>query len=88
MLYKDVSPPIIFNTIEYKAWQAANFPYLRTLLSIIIKMLRNRLDRRVLKFSKGLYRNLWFLVKKKKPGEYKLINSVIYLNIIVEKQIS
>jgi hypothetical protein len=42
-------------------------------------MLKERLDKGVLKYSKGLYRNLWFLVKKKKPGEYKLINLTIVI---------
>jgi hypothetical protein len=39
----------------------------------------------VLEYSKGPYRNLWFLVKKKKPREYKLINLAIYLNIIIRR---
>jgi hypothetical protein len=45
-------------------------------------MLKERLNRGVLEYFKGLYRNPWFLVKKKKLGEYRLINLAIYLNII------
>ena len=48
-------------------------------------MLKERLDRGVLEYSKGLYRNLWFLVKKKKPGEYRLINLAIHLNIVIRR---
>ena len=48
-------------------------------------MLKERLDRGVLEYSKGLYRNLWFLVKKKKPGEYRLINLATYLNVIIRR---
>ena len=48
-------------------------------------MLKERLNRRVLEYSRGLYKNLWFLVKKKKPGEYRLINLAIYLNIIIRR---
>jgi hypothetical protein len=48
-------------------------------------MLKERLDRGVLKYFKELYRNLWFLVKKKKPGEYRLINLAIYLNIVIRR---
>ena len=51
-------------------------------------MLKERLDRGVLEYSKGLYRNPWFLVKKKKPGEYRLINSAIYLNIVIRRDIN
>jgi hypothetical protein len=48
-------------------------------------MLKERLDRGVLEYSKGLYRNPWFLVKKKKPGEYRLINLAMYLNIVTRR---
>jgi hypothetical protein len=48
-------------------------------------MLKERLNREVLEYSKELYRNPWFLVKKKKPGEYRLINLAIYLNIIIRR---
>jgi hypothetical protein len=39
----------------------------------------------VLEYSEEPYRNLWFLVKKKKPGDYKLINSATYLNIVTRR---
>lgn len=84
-LHEDVSPPIVLNTIEHKAWQAANFPCPRALLPIVIKMLKDRLDRGALEFSEGPYRNPWFLVKKKKPGEYRLINSATHLNAVTRR---
>jgi hypothetical protein len=48
-------------------------------------MLKERLDKGVLEYSKGPYKNLWFLVKKKKPGEYRLINSATYLNTVTRR---
>jgi hypothetical protein len=45
-------------------------------------MLKERLDKGVLEYSKGLYKNLWFLIKKKKLREYKLINLAMHLNVI------
>jgi hypothetical protein len=48
-------------------------------------MLKERLNRGVLEYSEGLYRNPWFLVKKKKPGDYRLINSATHLNIIIRR---
>ena len=48
-------------------------------------MLKERLDKGVLEYSKGPYRNPWFLVKKKKPGEYRLINLAIYLNVVIRR---
>jgi hypothetical protein len=51
-------------------------------------MLKEQLNRGVLEYSKGLYRNLWFLVKKKKLGEYRLINLTIYLNVVIRQDIN
>jgi hypothetical protein len=51
-------------------------------------MLKEQLDRGVLKYFKRLYKNLWFLVKKKKLREYRLINLAIYLNIIIRWDIN
>jgi hypothetical protein len=48
-------------------------------------MFKERLNKGVLKYFKELYKNLWFLVKKKKLGEYRLINLIIYLNIITRQ---
>jgi hypothetical protein len=50
-----------------------------------VKILKERLDKGVLEYSKGLYKNLWFLVKKKKPGEYRLINLAIHLNAVIRR---
>ena len=54
-------------------------------MPIVIKMLKDRLNRGALKFSEGLYRNLWFLVKKKKPREYRLINLATHINIVTRQ---
>jgi hypothetical protein len=51
-------------------------------------MLKKRLNREVLEYSKGLYRNPWFLVKKKKPGEYRLINLAMHLNVVTRRDIN
>ena len=51
-------------------------------------MLKNKLNKGVLKYLKELYRNPWFLVKKKKPRKYRLINSTIYLNIIIRRDVN
>jgi hypothetical protein len=48
-------------------------------------MLKERLNKGVLEYSKGPYKNPWFLVKKKKPGDYKLINSATHLNTVTRR---
>jgi hypothetical protein len=57
-------------------------------LPLVVKILKERLNKGVLEYSEGLYRNLWFLVKKKKPGDYKLINLATYLNIVTRRDIN
>jgi len=46
-------------------------------------MLKNRVKKDILKPSYGPYRNPWFLVKKKKKGKYRLINTAIEINRVI-----
>ena len=84
-IHEDISPPIVINTIEHEAWQAANFPCPKPLLPLVVKMLKERLDKGILEYSEGPYRNPWFLVKKKTPGDYRLINSATHLNAVTRR---
>jgi hypothetical protein len=45
-------------------------------------MLRDRIKHGVLKKCYGLYRNPWFLVKKKVKKTYRLINAAIKMNLV------
>ncbi len=51
-------------------------------------MLKERLDRGVLEYSDRPYRNPWFLVKKKKLGEYRLINLVTHMNAVTRRDVN
>ena len=51
-------------------------------------MFKERLNKRVLKYFKRLYKNLQFLIKKKTLKDYRLINSITYLNIITKRDIN
>ena len=53
-----------------------------------MKIFKERLNKRVLKYFKRLYKNLQFLIKKKTLRDYKLINLIIYLNIIIRQDIN
>lgn len=83
--HEDVSPPVIIKTIPHKAWQAPNFPLPRALVPEVTKIVQERLDKGVLELSEGPYRNAWFLVKKKEPGKYRLINSATMLNAVTRR---
>ena len=45
-------------------------------------MVQDRLDKGFSELLEGPNRNAWFLVKKKEPGEYRLINSATMLNAV------
>ncbi|EKD14517.1 gag-pol polyprotein [Drepanopeziza brunnea f. sp. 'multigermtubi' MB_m1] len=48
-------------------------------------MLQDKLDKRVLEYCEKPYRNQWFLIAKKQPGQYRLINLATLLNAIIRK---
>ena len=66
--------PVKINCIPYKAWQEHYFLIPRKLRDVVQEIIEQRLDRQTLEMSKSLYRNPWFLVKKKDQG-YCLINN-------------
>ena len=54
----------------------------------MIEMFKDRVEKGVFKLSYGLYRNPWFLMKKKKKGKYHLINIIIKINRVTVRNIN
>src|SRR6266511_2331519 len=52
---------------------------------MMIEMFKNRVKKDMLKLNHNLYRNPWFLVKKKEKGKYRLINTTIKINRVIVK---
>src|ERR1700730_1159974 len=75
----DVAPPQVIKTVKYKAWQVPRFPIPKALHSTVVGILWERLKNSVLEYCNRLYRNPWFLVKKKN-GKYRLVNAAIEIN--------
>src|SRR6266487_619845 len=48
-------------------------------------MLRERLQKDLIELSHTLYRNPYFLVKKKEENKYRLINNAVEINRIIIK---
>jgi hypothetical protein len=67
-------------TMSHEAWQIFEFQILKTLTEIVSEMIKNRMQNDVLEFCYELYRNSWFLVKKKKKEKYRLINVALKMN--------
>ena len=70
----------MIRTIPYKAWQAKSFYTLKALEKKIIKLIEDRLKKGVFKYYYRSYRNLFFLVIKKNPREYRIVNTAIKIN--------
>jgi hypothetical protein len=74
--------PVQIRIVDYKAWYCAGFPIPKTLNQTVIEMLNDRINKGVLEPCHGLYRNLWFLVKKK-DGKYRLVNYAVEFNRVI-----
>lgn len=79
-IHEDVSPPIEIKTIPHEAWQERNFPCPKALVPVVIKICLDRMKKGVFEKGNGPYRNPWFLVAKKKPGDYRFINAAMKIN--------
>ena len=75
-------------TMSHKAWQSSAFFISNTFNEINIKILQNRIDRSILEFCHELYRNLYFLIKKKKFEKYQLINATMKINRIIIRDVN
>jgi hypothetical protein len=59
---------IKIRTMSHEAWQILEFQIFKALTRIVAKMMRDWIKDDVLEFCYELYRNSWFLVKKKKKN--------------------
>jgi len=54
----------------------------------VIEMLKDRVEKDIFKSNYSSYRNLWFLVKKKEKGKYRLINTIIKINRVIVRDVN
>jgi hypothetical protein len=80
-VHTEVVPPIKINTIPHEAWKENSFPIPRMLRDQVSDMIKQRIARGALEYSRSPYRNPWFLVKKKDAG-YRLINNAQRINAV------
>ncbi len=57
-------------TMSHEAWQIFEFQILKTLTEIVAEMIKDRIKNDVLELCYELYRNSWFLMKKKKKVSF------------------
>ena len=78
-IHPEVAPPQKIRTVPHEAWQASSFPIPKGLLRIVIEMLQSYVKAGVLKYCDRLYRNPWFLIKKK-CDKYCIVNTAMNTN--------
>ena len=79
---------IKIKTISHETWQTSTFQISRALQKTMTKMIKKRLESEMIEFYYNLYRNSWFLMKKKKSRKYRLINAIIMFNKMTIKNVN
>jgi len=82
LLNPDVEPPVEIHTVPHVPWQQQNLRLPKAMQEAASAILKKKLASGILEHSQGAYRNRYFLVAKKNPGEYRLINDVQPLNAV------
>jgi hypothetical protein len=80
LLKPEIEPPIVIHTVPHKPWQQASLRLPKAMQEAANQHVKDKLVNGVLEFSQGPYRSRFFLVEKKKPGEWRFINDVQPLN--------
>ena len=76
----EVAPLQKIRTIKHTAWQVPGFRIPRALNKKVADILREHLAKGIVEPCHRTYRNPWYVVKKKLPGEYRLVNSAVEAN--------
>ena len=76
----EVAPPQVIRTIPHIPWQAKSFQVPKALEPTVIRLVLDRHQKGVYEYGHGPYRNPYFLVKKKKPGDYRIVNAAMGYN--------
>jgi hypothetical protein len=75
-----IEPPVVIHTVPHQPWQQQNLRLLKAMQDAATAHVKDKLLLGILEPSQGPYRSRYFLVAKKKPGEYRFINDVQPLN--------
>src|SRR5579859_5070438 len=80
MLNPEIEPPAVIHTVPHEPWQQPSLRLPKAMEEKAMEIVKEKLKMGLLEYSQGPYRSRFFLVPKKNPGEYRLINDVQPLN--------
>ena len=86
MLHESIEPPIEIHTIPHTPWQQQNLRLPQAMRDEATKHVKKMLELGIFEFCQGPYRNRYFLVAKKKPGEWRFIHDVQALNKVTIRE--
>ena len=86
LLHESIEPPIEIHTVSHILWQQQNLQLLKAMRDAATEHVKQKLASSVLEFCQGPYRLQFFLVAKKKPGEWRFINDIQPVNIITIRE--
>ncbi|HMD13399.1 MAG TPA: hypothetical protein VKI62_02095, partial [Bacteroidota bacterium] len=79
-LNPEIEPPVVIHTVPHSPWQQQNLRLPKAMQEAATAIVREKLANGIFEFSQGPYRSRYFLVEKKAPGTWRLVNDVQQLN--------
>jgi hypothetical protein len=76
MLNPEIEPPAVIHTVPHEPWQQPSLRLPKAMEEKATEIVKEKVKMGLLGYSQGPYRSQFFLVEKKNPGEYRLINDV------------
>jgi len=80
LLNPEIEPPVEIPTVPHEPWQQQNLRLPKAMQEEANRIIRAQLKAGNYEFSQGPYRGRYFLVEKKQPGTWRLVNDVQPLN--------
>ena len=80
LLNPEIEPPVEIHTVPHDPWQQQNLRLPKAMQDEANRIIRSNLKAGNYEFSQGPYRGRYFLVEKKKPGTWRLVNDIQPLN--------
>ena len=86
-LHESIEPPVVVHTVPHVPWQQRNLRLPKAMQEAAMKIIQEKLENGTLEYSQGPYHSRYFLVAKKKAGEWRFINDVQPMNKITIRDV-
>lgn len=80
LLDASIEPPVVVHTVPHTPWQQNSHRLPKAMQEEAAEIIQEKLDHGLYEFSQGPYRGRYFLVEKKEPSKWRLVNDVQPMN--------